>query len=234
MSKPRSALVLGGTGTVGRAVVQQLHAENVRCVFTYRAREAEATELAERVGGRAVRVDATDGDALIALAREAGPVDVFIHCAGTLDATPAVDLDTDAFDHSHTLNARSAFILCRELAPAMMDRGRGDILLVGGMDRAQSLPIPVAYAASQGTLAAMTMALAKELGGEGVNINMVALGLLDAGLSLGLSESLREDYVAYSALRRFGSATEVAPAIVWLALNNRYLNGKVIPINGGL
>ena len=92
----------------------------------------------------------------------------------------------------------------------------------------------MAYAASQGTLAAMTMALAKELGPHGVHINMLALGLLDAGLSLGLTPKLREDFLAFSALRRFGTPDEVARAIVWLACHNRYLNGKVIPINGGL
>ena len=106
--------------------------------------------------------------------------------------------------------------------------------LVGGMDRAQSLPVPVAYAAAQGALAAMTMAMAKELGPLGVHVNMIALGLLDDGLSLALDASLRSDFLQYSGLRRFGTTAEVARAVAWLALNSAYLNGKVIPLNGGL
>jgi NAD(P)-dependent dehydrogenase (short-subunit alcohol dehydrogenase family) len=228
------ALVFGGSGTVGSAVVRELHAAGVDCELTYCTSSERAEALAEEVGGRTHHTDATDATSLKRLAADVGAVDAFIHCAAILDTRALADLDDDGFDESHAVNARSAFVLCRELAPHMAARGHGNILLVGGLDRAQSLPIPVAYAASQGTLAAMTMALAKELGPRGVSVNMVALGLLDAGLSLGLGDQLREDYLAYSALRRFGNPKEAAKAIAWLALHDHYLNGKVIPINGGL
>ena len=232
--EPRSALVLGGSGAVGSAVVRELRKTGARCVFTYHAREARAHALAKEVDATAVRVDAEDAAALTALAQAHRNVDLFVHCVASLDSRAAHDLDDVSYDRAQAVSSRSAFILCRELSRAMVERGRGDILLVGGMDRAQSLPIPVSFAASQGTLAALTMAFAKELGPHGVNINMVALGLLDEGLSLGLSDALREDYLTFSALRRFGTAAEAARAIVWLGLHNRYLNGKVIPINGGV
>ena len=80
----------------------------------------------------------------------------------------------------------------------------------------------------------MTMALAKELGASGVRANLLALGILDEGLSRGMDEALLADYRRFSALRRTGTPAEVARVVAWLALDNRYLTGRVIPVNGGL
>jgi 3-oxoacyl-[acyl-carrier protein] reductase len=108
------------------------------------------------------------------------------------------------------------------------------MVLVGAMGRAQSITLPVHFAASQGMLSAMTMTLAKELGPRGIRVNMVALGLLESGLSRGISPELEADFKNCSALRRLGTPEEAARAILWLALENTYMNGEVVPVNGGL
>lgn len=116
----------------------------------------------------------------------------------------------------------------------MARAGYGSIVLVGALDRTQSLPAPVPFAASQGMLAAMTMALAKELGPSGILVNMVALGILEEGLARALSPQVRADFLSFSALRRAGTPREAARAILWLALENTYMSGKVMPVNGGI
>ena len=63
---------------------------------------------------------------------------------------------------------------------------------------------------------------------------MLALGILDEGLSRGMEEALVADYRRFSALRRTGTPAEVARVVAWLALDNRYITGRVIPVNGGL
>ena len=83
-------------------------------------------------------------------------------------------------------------------------------------------------------LSGLTMGLAKELGKDDIRVNMVALGLLGEGLSLQVSPDLYDDFHRFSALRRSGTAVEVARFITWLALHNRYMNGKVVPVNGGI
>jgi NAD(P)-dependent dehydrogenase (short-subunit alcohol dehydrogenase family) len=238
----RQALVLGGSGTVGRAVVRALTDAGVPTVFTHHTSREPSLTLARELDQRTEQVDLRDRTAIATLfarleAEDRVP-DVLIHCAGQLCTTPLVELSDDAFEESYAIGARSAFAACREMARLAHRRpdaehGR-DIVLVGALDRGQSLPIPVAFAACQGMLPAMAMAIAKELGPLGVRINVIALGLLDAGLSLRLATPTRDAYLAYSALRRFGSAEEAARAIVWLALENTYLSGKVAAINGGL
>lgn len=232
------ALVVGGTGAVGAAVLRALRARGVAADFTFR-RSVERARAHERdLGHRGHEVDLADGAALARLVRgrfEADdPPDAVIHCAGALEPAALAALDDAAWDRAWAVNAGSAFVLGREAARGMTARGRGSITFVGALDRGQSLPIPPAFAAAQGALAAFVMALAREVGPAGVRANLVALGLLDQGLSLGLAPEVRRDYLAYSALRRFGAPDEVAGPIVWLALDDTGMSGKVLAVNGGI
>jgi NAD(P)-dependent dehydrogenase (short-subunit alcohol dehydrogenase family) len=80
----------------------------------------------------------------------------------------------------------------------------------------------------------MTMALGKELGRDGIRVNMLATGILDAGMSRDMDPRWLADYRTFSALRRTGTAAEVARVAVWLALENSYMTGRVVTANGGL
>jgi 3-oxoacyl-[acyl-carrier protein] reductase len=144
------------------------------------------------------------------------------------------DITDDRWSKAMAVNCQSAFIACQELGPAMAEAGEGHIVLVGALDRTQSAPSPVHFAASQGALSALAMAVAKELGPKGVRVNLVVLGLLETGLSREVGQKLVADYKGFSALRRLGRPEEAAKAILWLALENTYMNGKVLPVNGGI
>jgi 3-oxoacyl-[acyl-carrier protein] reductase len=222
----RHALVFGGTGTVGREVLRAFAERRIPTTFTYFRAADRALVLSEEFGQRSLPLDLADETALRALLRgmEEAPR-IVVHAAAIL---------SDDFRASQTVNVESAYTAVRELAPRMERAGGGDIVFLGALDRTQSLPLPVAFAASQGALAAMTMALSKELGPRGIRVNMIAAGLLGDGLSRGLEPGLLTDYKAFSALRRTGSAAEVARVVRWLACENTYMSGRVVPVNGGI
>lgn len=232
----RRALVLGGSGSVGAAVVRALAARGVPTHFTYWRSESTAQTLARETQQSAERVDLREPTSIYDLfarlaAAEVAP-DILIHCAGVLDTQPLQEISAELFDEAYQVSCRSA-LLASQLMARSVPRG-GDIVLVGALDRAQSLPIPIAFAACQGMLSGLSMALAKELGPQGVRVNLLTLGLLDRGLSINLTEIIREQYLAFSASRRFGTVEEAARAIVWLALENRYMSGKTASFNGGI
>jgi NAD(P)-dependent dehydrogenase (short-subunit alcohol dehydrogenase family) len=230
----KTALVLGGTGAVGREVVRALARAGARVTFTFHRGEALAQTLAREVSGAALPLDLADPTALPALVRAHDVPDVAVHCAAVLRPGKVDRASDDDWETTLAINARSAFALCRDLGGRMAERGAGDIVLTGALTGGQSLPMPAAFAASQGLLSSLAMAAARDLGPRGVRVNLVALGLLDAGLSLGLDAKLRDEFRAFSALRRFGTPAEVARTIAWLALENSYVNGKVVAVNGGL
>jgi NAD(P)-dependent dehydrogenase (short-subunit alcohol dehydrogenase family) len=236
---PRRALVLGGTGTVGAAVLRGLRAADVPAVFTYHRSADKARALAAELGHEAVAVNLAEPGAIRALAARLDAEDRapthLIHCAAVSKSAPLAEITDADWEAVHAVNARSAFVACQALAGPMARRQGGHIVLVGALDRAQSLPLPVHFAASQGMLSAMTMALAKELGPSGILVNMVALGVLEGeGISRQLDPRLHADYRTFSALRRPGTPDEAARAILWVALENSYMTGKVVPVNGGI
>lgn len=232
----KKALVLGGTGAVGRAVVRALHEQGLSVSFTYRRSAEAAATLAAAIDGRALSLDLCEAGALTSLLASPAfaDLDVAVHCAGELTTAPLAELTDADWERSYAVNARSAFELCRGAGAVMAARGGGDILIVGGLDRAQSLPLPVAYAAGQGMISGLVMAAAKELGPRGVRLNMLALGLLAEGASAALAPKLREDYRSFSALRRYGTPDEVARTVAFFATRNTFVTGRVIAVNGGI
>jgi 3-oxoacyl-[acyl-carrier protein] reductase len=235
----RRVLVLGGTGVVGSAVLAELARRDVRAIFTYGRSQAKARALEQEYGHQAIQVDLSSTDdtkrCLEALAADELVPDVLIHCAGVSSSLMFEEIGATAWQETIAVNAHSAFLTCQWMVSQNRDSQRAmDVVLVGALDRTQSLPLPVHFAASQGMLGAMVMAIAHELGPRGARVNMVALGILNEGLSRGLLAQRRRDYEAFSALRRIGTPQEAARTIVWLALENQYIQGKILSVNGGI
>ena len=227
----RRAVVLGGTGAVGSAVLKELARRGVPASFGYHASKDKARVLALEYGHTAFEVDLADPIATRRALDALPPTDVAIHCAAVTGALALDEITPETWRHAMAVNVHSAHVVAQWLAA----RGAAaDLVLVGGLDRAQSLPLPVHFAATQGALNAMVMALGHELGPRGIRVNLVALGVLDAGLSKDLATRRRKDYETYSALRRRGTPDEAAKTIAWLALENTFIQGKVISVNGGI
>lgn len=223
---------------MGAEVLRGLARANVPTAFTWHQSRERAHTLASELSMRSVQVDLSDAAATRAALRglrEEGFVpNLFIHCAGVNQGASLGDITDERWSKTMAVNSQSAFIACQELGPAMAQAGEGHVVLVGALDRTQSAPSPVHFAASQGALSALAMAVAKELGPKGVRVNVVVLGLLESGLSREVGQKLVADYKGFSALRRLGRPEEAAKAILWLALENTYMNGKVLPVNGGI
>jgi len=234
----RSALVFGGSGTVGREVLKGLATKGIATTFTYFRQEELAKELTGSLGHRAVHLDLSKAEAIQdffnTLKEEKRLPDIFIHCAGIAGNPILTETTDEDWLNVQAVNCQSGFVAARALAPHFIEKQGGDMVFVGAMDRTQSFELPVAFAATQGMLSGMTMSLAKALGPAQVRVNMLALGILEEGLSRELDQQLLEDYQKFSALRRLGTPKEVSDAILWLALENTYLSGKVIPVNGGI
>ena len=242
-------LVMGGSGYVGAEVCRTLAARGARVAFTYRTRGDAARELqSELPGSRAFEMDLREADAVRATVSEAAAawdgLDAVIQCAGTAGDAALYQVEPDgsrerlgriddaAWDEMMDVTVRGTFVACRA-AVRHMGKG-GQIVLVGSMDGVKALPSPQHYAAAKGALRSMVQSLAQELGASNILANMVAPGLLEGGMAKLLGPELIRDYLAHCALQRLGTAREVAEMVAYLALENSYVNGQSILLDGGL
>ena len=243
-------LVLGGSGYVGSAVCRALAARDAHVVLTYRKHEAAAQTLANALPhSHAMRLDLADfaavGDAVEESARMLGGLDVVVQCAG-LAGDPALyqthgsdphdkllRITEAGWDEMMDVTVKSTFAAC-QAAARVMEKTGGEIVVVGSMDGVKSVPAPAHYAAGKGALRAMVQALAKELGRLRIRVNMVAPGILEGGLATLLGNDLLQEYLKHCSLKRTGSAAEVAEFVAWLALENSYVTGQSIVLDGGL
>lgn len=225
------ALVFGGTGYVGSAVVRALSRRGVGGVFTYLRSADRAAALSVETGFRAAAVDLRDPEAIRRVILDASP-SAFFHCATRADPTRLSEISDQLWDDVMSVNVRSAFVAARELARVMKEGG--SITLCVGPDAIGSAPSAPHFAASQAAIAGMVRAAAHDLGKRGSRINAVAFGILEGGASSSLSEEARREAAQNSALRRLGNAEEAARAAVWVGLDGGYINGAVVPVAGGL
>jgi 3-oxoacyl-[acyl-carrier protein] reductase len=238
MSASRHALVLGGTGYVGQAVVRRLAARGARVTFTYRRKASAAQALAAELGQRAAAIDLRAPGEVRALIDRllAGPAppDLLIHCAAQGRPTALPEVSDELYEQTQAVNVRSAFVACQALLPRLAERGGGDVVLLTYLDGARPTPMPAHFAVTQTAIIGLAQALAKEYGPRGVRINAVQVGPLQDGVARDLPLPLLADFERLSAIGRVGTAEELARAIVFVALENRYMTGQVFPVHGGL
>ena len=108
------------------------------------------------------------------------------------------------------------------------------MVLLSSMDGYKSVPSPIHFAASRSALRGMIEAMSKELGNYNIRVNIVSPGIVEAGASEKLGPDMTEEYEKHTALKRFATVKEVAEMASWMALENTYISGQAILLDGGL
>jgi NAD(P)-dependent dehydrogenase (short-subunit alcohol dehydrogenase family) len=228
-----TAIVLGGSGTVGREVCRMLAERGVPLGYTYH------TNANAGIDAPAKPLDVTDVAAIEntidAFAGELGPIHSLVNCAAVGTAHLSLEeIDEDAWDAMIAINTKPSFFAVRRAAHHMRQNGGGSIVLLGSIDGVKTMPSPVHYAASKGALAAMVRAAAKELGPDNIRINSVAPGILERGLSATIPDDLRNEHLKHCGLKRLGRVEEIASLVTWLATENTFVSGQTLVVDGGL
>jgi short-subunit dehydrogenase len=185
-----TVLLTGATGGLGQAIARALHARGARLVLT--GRRADVLEaLAAQLDARALDVDLADAPALTRLARDAGEVDILVANAG-LPASGLLDTFTvEQIDRALDVNLRAPIVLARELAPAMVDRGRGHLVFMGSLQSKAPTPGAALYNATKYGLRGFASALRGDLRATGVGVSAIFPGFIrDAGLFADTGASL--------------------------------------------
>lgn len=226
------ALVTGGNRGIGLAIARALRDAGHDVVVGSRAGTAPD-------GLPAVTLDVTSTEsvdaALTRVEAEHGPVDVLVANAGITRDTLIVRLDDDDLDAVIQANLVGAIRCSRRVARGMIKARRGRIILISSVVWALGSAGQVNYAAAKAGLVGAARSLARELGGRGITTNVIAPGFIDTEMTAALTDEQRASILAQIPAARYGAPDEVAAAVTFLAGDDAaYINGAVIPVDGGL
>lgn len=235
-----TVLVTGGTGGIGRAVVERLATSGTSVAFTYRSDEDGARAL-ERALGESVRayaLDLRDGDApndvVERVENELGPISGLVNNAGVLGrGLLAMTPDAQWRDILDT-NFGGAFRCCRAVLPGMVHRRGGSIVNVASLGALHGVAGQAAYTASKAAVLGMTRSLAREVGKRGIRANVVAPGFVATAMTADLAEADVARLRAPECIPAGVSAASVAATIEFLLSDGAAsVTGQCIVVDAG-
>jgi 3-oxoacyl-[acyl-carrier protein] reductase len=237
----KKALVTGGSRGIGAATAIALAERGADVALTYNSSPDAAAKVVKEIEalGRtayALEVDAADAvavaDGVARAADQLGGLDILVNNAGVGAIGPITDFTLDDVDRVLAVNIRGAYAAAQAAVPRLSAGGRLIHLGSCAAGRVTS-PGMTLYAMSKSALIGLSKGLARELGGRGITSNVVQPGPIDTDMNPA-DGPFAAAQIADLALDRFGTATEVAAAVTYLAgPNAAFLTGTELTIDGG-
>jgi len=240
----RTAVVIGGTSGIGRAIAHGLAQSGADVVCTSRrTEEVEKTALEiEGLGRRTIRCasDVSSRESIEHLLAECvksfGKVDILVNSAGRTKREPTIDQSEDEWNAIIETNLNGTLRSCQVFGRNMIENGYGRIINIASLSSFVSLFEVAAYSASKAAVASLTKSLAIEWAKHGVNVNAIAPGVFKTALNQKLlDETPRgQEFLTRTPMGRFGKVEELAGAAVFLASEAAsYVTGEVLVVDGG-
>lgn len=245
----KTYLVTGGASGLGLATVKLLHGQGANVAIL--DRDAKGAEIAKELGDRAVfcELDVTDeasvASAVAKTVSAFGGLHGAVNCAGLGMAMTTIDKnlkphDPKTFDFIMKLNTYGTFYVSAHAASAMakgqpaQDGSRGVIVNVASVAGYEGQKGQLVYSASKGAVIGMTLPMARDLARYGIRVMTIAPGIIDTPLMQSAAPKVKDGLLAQVVgPKRFGKPEEFAQLVTSI-IDNGYLNGEVIRMDGGI
>jgi 3-oxoacyl-[acyl-carrier protein] reductase len=240
--KGKKALVTGGSRGIGASIALALAERGADVAITYHqsaARAAEVVRTIQAKGARGVSIEADSADAAAVrrsveeAVKALGGLDILVNNVGTARMGKFVEQSLADIDAILNTNVRATVLASQAAIPYL---GRGGRIITIGSNAAERSAFPglAVYALSKSALIGLTRHLARELGPQGITVNLVQPGPTDTELNPANGGELADMNRRLTALDRYASPAEIAAVTAFLAgPATNYMTGSIVTVDGG-
>jgi len=237
----KTAFLTAAAAGIGRATAEAFAREGARVIAT----DIDLNGLAG-LNAEKRKLDVRSSEAVEALGREIGPIDVLFNCAGFVHHGTALECSDADWDFSFDLNVKSMHRTIRAFLPGMLEKGKGSIVnIASGASSVRGIPNRYVYGASKAAVIGLTKAVAADFIRRGVRCNAICPGTIESPSLDGRIETLsrtsgeavetvRQAFVDRQPMGRLGKPEEVAALAVYLASDeSAFTTGQIHLVDGG-
>ena len=235
-------LTAAGAG-IGQATALRFMEEGAHVIAT----DLNEGSLAPLKGADCRKLDALSTEAVDAMAKQIGGIDILFNCAGFVHHGTALTTSDEDWDFSFNLNVKSMHRTIRAFLPGMIARGGGSIVNISSIaSSVRGLPNRYVYGASKAAVIGLTKAVAADFIGKNIRCNAIGPGTVQSpsldqrikslAATNGITEgAARESFVARQPMGRLGTAREIADIAVYLASDEAaFTTGQMYMVDGGM
>lgn len=242
--KGKTAVVTGSGRGLGREIAHMLALDGANIVLNDIEQSESIDKTCEEFKELGFNVIVTKGDVrnqadVEKMVEEAvtafGRIDILVNNAGITKDNLMIRMSEKDWDDVLDINLKGAFLCTKACAKVMMKQKYGKIINIASVSGVMGNPGQANYSASKAGLIGLTKSTAKELAKRNITCNAVAPGLIQSKMTDILDDKVKENYMSNIPLGRFGTPSDVAKVVDFLASEDSdYVTGQVINIDGGL
>lgn len=235
----RTVLVTGGARGIGEAITRAFIARNCQVACGFHSSDERVARLAEEFPGAIAPVryglgdEGSARDAVRSVVETYGRLDSLVLNAGAWAGGRLESMSHEEWWHVIQQNVAGAAQLCAAALPELRSGLNPSIVVVSSVVGLIGFAGDTAYGSAKAALLGFALSLAKEVGRDDIRVNVVAPGLVDTDMTAEMPERTRDTVVSRLAIRRPGTAEEIAKAVVFLSEDATYCTGTVLTVDGG-
>jgi len=235
------AIITGASRGIGRACAKMLARNNIRVIANYNKSEEAAKSLQSELIKDGIEIDIFKADVskieevkkmIKYVLAKYGKIDILVNNAGISQIKMFTDLTDEDWQNMIDINLTSVFYMTREVLPSMIREKNGCIINISSVWGTNGGACEVHYSATKAGIIGMTKALAKEVGPSNIRVNAIAPGIIDTSMNSELSKEEVIDIKNNIPLERIGEPDDIANCVK-LLIENKYITGQVITVDGG-
>ncbi|NJC88813.1 MAG: 3-oxoacyl-[acyl-carrier-protein] reductase [Desulfuromonas sp.] len=243
MLKDKVAVVTGASRGIGKSISLALARQGAKIVavdVTLKGMDELLAEI-KSLGSEGIAVEGNvtvtaDTETMIEKAVAAyGRVDILVNNAGITRDGLLMRMKDEDWDAVLTVNLKGAFLCTRAASKVMTKQRFGRIINIASVVGQMGNAGQANYCASKAGLMGLTRSNARELAKRNITVNAVAPGFIVSDMTEALPDKVKQEMAAQIPLERFGTADDIANAVVFLATDaSAYITGQVLAVNGGM